>query len=167
MKKSIIVLRAITVLFLVVCIILTYRLSTGLISNLQIYSKIKLIPFSFWLFVILVCVNLLLEDTGFIKIGAIIIIFVGCFTLIYELVNTSTSYDLVTTDEYELLLETVEAQSSETYNVYKKDSIFYSRYVGSITVANYYNKSYEIVDDTFLVTKCTDVSCITAELDLE
>ncbi len=167
MNKMTIVLRIVTLLFLVLCSLLTYKLSNGLISNLQVYFRIRLIPFTLWMFIILIAINFLVADSGFIKVGAIILIFTGIFTIIHQMVNTTASYDIVTSEKHELLLETLEASSSETYNIYKKENAFYSRYVGSITVANYYDKSYEIVGDTFVVTKCTDISCITAEIDLE
>ncbi|MDC0558789.1 hypothetical protein OAO42_00105 [Candidatus Izimaplasma bacterium] len=167
MKKTKLGLAVLIVLFLVLYVLLTCKLSNGFISNVQVYSRIQLIPLTFWIFVILIAVYVLISDSGFFKIGAIIIVATGLFVLTLQMVNSTSSYDTITTDEYDLVVEIVWAPSNETFNVYEKENIFFSKFVGSITVADYYDKSYEVVGDSFIIQKCTEVSCITAEIDLE
>ena len=167
MKKNKRILRIITILFFIMYALLTLKFSNGLISNLQAYINLQLIPIMFWSFMILVSINLLIADTGFIKIGAIIGVVTGVLVLIFTMLNNTSTFDLVTSDKYQLIVETVGSPDTGRVIVYKKDNLFFSKFVGSALVADNYDLSYEIVGDSLILTKCSVNGCITDEINLE
>ncbi len=167
MKKNKFILRIITILFFLVYILLTFKFYNGLILNLQGYSMLQFIPIMFWSFIILTCIDLLIADVGFIKIGAILGIVAGSLILIFQMVNNTSDFDKITSDKYELIVEIEDLSDRVRVIVYKKDSIFFSKFVDSVIVRDYYNFSYEIVGDSLIITKCSVNSCITDEIDLE
>lgn len=167
MKKNKLILRIITISFLLMYVLLTYKFYNGFIANLQVYSSCQLIPIMFWCFMILVSINLLIADTGFIKIGAIIGVVTGILVLIFIMLNNTSTFDLVTSDKYQLIVETVGSPDTGRVIVYKKDNLFFSKFVGSALVADNYDLSYEIVGDSLILTKCSVNGCITDEIELE
>jgi hypothetical protein len=116
---------------------------------------------------ILACINLLIADTGFIKIGAVLGIIAGSLILIFQMVNNTSDFDKITSDKYELIVEIEDLSDRVRVIVHKKDSIFFSKFVDSVIVRDYYNFSYEIVGDSLIITKCSVDSCLTDEIDLE
>jgi hypothetical protein len=121
----------------------------------------------FWFFMILASINLLVADTGFLKIGAVLGIVTSVFILGFQMVTNTSSFELVTSDKYELIVETVGSPDPGRVIVYKKDNLFFSNFVGSTRIDHYYDLSYEIVGDSLILTMCTVNSCITDEIDLE
>ena len=167
MKKKILTVRILILLFFLIDILLIIKLTNGYISNLQVYSNIHLVTAMSWLFILLVFLNLLLSDTGFMKIGGVVGIITAAFTLAFQMTNPTSSYESITSDKYVLIIETLGAPDTGKILLYKKENPFFSKYIGSMSVATYYDSSYEIVGDSFIVTKCTVNSCITDEIDLE
>ncbi|KFZ27272.1 MAG: hypothetical protein KQ78_00483 [Candidatus Izimaplasma bacterium HR2] len=167
MRKIKLGLNITSIILLILIIILLIQFSNGLILNLQVYMFLGVSYTMFWLLVILIGINILISDSGFLKIGAIIIIVTGVFTLVFQGINNTSTYELLTSDKYILTVETISYTNEEFISVYKKDNIFFSKYVGVIKVSHIYEFSYEIVGDTFIVTKCSGDLCITSELDLE
>ena len=147
--------------------LLTYKFFNGYISNLQVYFSLQLIPIMFWLFIILVCINLLIADTGFLKIGAVFGIVMGVFTMTFQTITNTSSFDLITSDKHELIVEIVSPPDGGRIIVYKKDSLFFSEFIGAVRVDDYNTFTYEIVLDSFIITICTGDSCITDKIDLE
>ena len=167
MRKFKFVLRIITILVFLMYVLLTFKFYNGLILNLQGYSRLQFIPIMFWSFMILACINLLIADTGFIKIGAVLGIIAGSLILIFQMVNNTSDFDKITSDKYELIVEIEDLSDRVRVIVHKKDSIFFSKFVDSVIVRDYYNFSYEIVGDSLIITKCSVDSCLTDEIDLE
>lgn len=167
MNKTKLVLKLMFILFLMMYIILTFKSFNGLIPNLQAYSNLKFIPIMFWLFVILFFINLIIADIGFIKLGAVIGIVTGVFILVFQMVYNTSSFDLITSSKYELIVETIVSPDIGRVKVYKKDSQFFSKFVGSVLVDDDYDYSYEIVGDSFIISMCNLNYCITDEIDLE
>lgn len=161
------ILSALILICIFIYILLTIKFSNGSIANLQVYSRVHIIPIVFWTFIILLCVVLLISDTGFIKIGAFLTLATSAFALVFQMVNVVSTFETVSSENYDLILETISSTDSDRIKVYKRDNIFFSSFIGSTTLANYYDVSYDIVGDLLIFTKCTENSCLTSEIDLE
>lgn len=162
--KKILVLIA-TFLFFVYLFLL-FKLYNGLILNLQVYSSLNLITLIFWSGIILICIHFILADIGFMKIGAILTFFTGLLVVIFQILNNTTSYDIVTSDKYKLIVEIIEEPGTIEFKVYNKENILFSEYVDSITIVDNFIVSYDIVGDEFIVTKCNINVCLTDEMEL-
>lgn len=120
----------------------------------------------FWSFIILVFVTMLVGDTGFLKLGAVIGVITGVLILVFQMVNNTSTYDLMKSDNYTLIVETDSSPGERSVNVYTKDSLFFSKYVGNVKIQDIYDTSYEMIGDSFIINKCTLNSCVTVEIDL-
>lgn len=166
MKMKHILMVMIGLLFLIY-VFLTIQFSKGLILNLQVYLDYKFVPLAFWSFVIVLGVYFTLEDIGFMKIGAIMVIIVGVFTIILQVVNNTSEFDLIESDNYELIIESINPPDPRSVVVYKKVSPLFSELIKTAQIPDHYDVSYEIVGDALIITKCTTVSCNSVSVDLE
>lgn len=161
------VLEVVMILLFLIYVLLTIKFSNGLILNLQAYSNYKFIPLVFWTFTIVVSIYLTQADIGFMKIGAFLGITTGVFIILIQMGNNTTEFDLIESDNYELIIEKVGSPDPGSITVYKKISPFFSEYVDTIQVADNYDLSFEIVGDTLIINRCTTISCVEIEIELE
>ena len=167
MKKKILRLSILAVLFFLMFSILSIKFYNGFIPNIQTYSNLQFIPTLFWLFLITIFTIIIAGDNGFMKIGAVFGIATGIIVIIFLIVNNSSSFELITSDKYELIVETENIPGITNINVYEKDGLFFSKFVDNAKIQDIYELSYEIVGDSFVITMCSINSCITLDIDLE
>ena len=155
------------ILMLLIFIILAIMNVFGLIINLQGFFNYRITPFVFWTFFILMCLAVLIADTGVLKMIAILGVINGLLLLGFQVLNNTSEFDIIRSDDQTVIVERVGFPEPGEVNVYKQMNIFHSKYIGRVPVGHYHELSYEIVDDTLIITKCTQVSCIPMEVDLE
>lgn len=161
------VLGLVIILLFLIYVFLTIQFSKGLILNLQLYSNYNLIPFVFWTFTILLSVFLTLTDIGFLKIGAIMGIMAGVLIITLQMVNTTSEFDLIESNDYKLIVERIGSPDPGKITVYKRVNPFFSEYVDSIQVASNYDLTFEIIGDTLIMSRCTTIACVPIEIELE
>jgi len=154
-------------LLLLIYVLLTLLVSKGYILNLQVFINFNLIPLVFWMFVILAGLRVIMADIGFLKLGGVLIMATAFIILVTQLSYTNIKYESFNNENYELIVSVSENSDYHSVSVYKNVNLIYSEYLDTISVTVQYTISYEIVDDTFIVHKCTEVSCIDEIVELE
>ena len=160
-------LRIMIGLLFLIYVYLTIQSSNGLILNLQVNLDYKFLPLAFWSFVIALGILFTLEDIGFMKIGAMMVIIVGVFTIILQVVNNTSEFDLIESEEYELIIETVNPPDPGRVVVNKRVSPLFSELVETVQISDHYVVTFEITGDTLIINKCTTVSCNPVTVDLK
>ena len=161
------VLEIVIILLFSIYVFITIKFSNGMILNLQAYSNYNLIPLVFWTFTIVIGIYLTQADIGFMKIGAFLGIITGVFIILLQIVNNTSEFDLIESDDYGLIVEKVGSPDPGRITIYKKESPLFSEYVDTIQVASNYDLFFEIVGDTLVVSRCTSIACVEIEIDLE
>lgn len=161
------VLRIVIIFLFLMFVFLIIQFSRGLILNLQVYSNFKLIPLIFWTLIIAISAYLTLADIGFMKIGAILGIITGVLVILLQMVYNTSEFDLIESNDYQLIVETIGSPDPGSINVYKRVSPLFSEYVENIKVADNYDLSFEIVGETLIMNRCTSNACVEIEIELE
>lgn len=164
MKKAITYIAAI---LFIIFVCLTILESRGNILNLQVYININLLPLIFWLFVGFLGVRIVMADLGFLKIGGVLNVLVAFVILATQLSYNDIKFESLKSEDYELILSINRSSDNRYVSVYKKVNGIYSEYLDTISVTSQYSMSYEIIDDTFVLHKCTEVTCIEDVVELE
>lgn len=163
-KKALII---VIILLFVLNIFLTIQFANGSILNLQAYIDFKIVPILFWGLIIAVSLYFTLADIGFLKIAAILGIITGVFVILFQMVYNTSEFDPFKSSEHELIIQRVNAPDDGFVHIYKKSGPFFSKKVESVRIAHYYELTFEIIGDTLIMNKCTEVSCIPVEIDLQ
>lgn len=166
MKKSTWITGIVIGLYIISYIIVTAKQMNGYILRLQGFIDIPILTVMFWLLVFWICYKAIIGDTGFMKIGAVLAATCGVFLLLFLFVSNERDYDLISSDDYELVVEIIHADNSKRVSVFKKEGLFFSKYVDYVVVSNNYELFYEIDGSTFKVSKCLDETCDIEEISL-
>lgn len=156
-----------TILSFLMYVLLTVMFMNGLILNLQGYIDFKIIPIVFWGFIILLNLVFTMADIGFLKIAAFMGIFIAAFIILFQMVNNTSEFELIDSGDYELIVQRINSPDTGFVIVYKKTGPLFSKTIESIQVPHYYELNFEIVDEILIMNKCTKVSCIPVEIELE
>lgn len=155
------------IMFLVIFLVLWIQELNGYILNIQAYFGLRLSLVSFWLLMTLIFVRVILSDSGFFKLGSAIGLLTCAIVLIVNFTIKDYQYEAVKSDQYQVVIEKVEVRSIIEFNIYQRDNFLFSRYVDKINAQTYYDITYELIDDRFVVTKCGVATCRSYEIVLE
>lgn len=126
----------------------------------QRFISVSIPTLVFWVAALALSVKLTSLDIGYMKIGTILGMIVTLYAIVYGFVMTSDEYIHIRNEEYVLVIKIEETEGTNyRYNVYKKDTIMTSSYVGFFLLGPHYESTFEIVGDELIITKCTDVTC--------
>jgi len=101
------------------------------------------------------------------KIGAIMGIMTGVLVIALQMVNNTSKFDLIESGDYELIVERIGSPDPGKVLVYKRVNPLFSEFVESIQVSDNYDLSFEVVGDTLIINRCTTISCVPIEVELE
>lgn len=167
MKKKLRILEISSAILFVIYIFTTYQYANGSILRIQAYSDLSLIPVFFWGAFLLIGIRIMKGDTGFIRIGIVLGLGLGCFVMIRQIVFNPYEFERIHVDNHDIIV-LVETYPDDRYVVvYQKQNLLFSTFVGSVQVPLVYELSYELDGDTVIVYKCAEVSCVTNEINLE
>jgi ABC-type transport system involved in multi-copper enzyme maturation permease subunit len=166
MKKQRKILILSTIVSFILLIIVWTQEINGHILNIQAYLDLKIFLVLFWLSIGLLFILILISDTGFLKLGALLGLFTSVLVLIISLAINNTQFESMKSDTHKLVLEIIDESTYYELRVYEKENLFFSEIVKSTTVPKYYDFSYEIVGDKFIITKCGTSTCNTEEIEL-
>ena len=166
MKRKTIIQLAIVALSFALYITLIVKNANGYLIRLQAYIDLPLITGMTWIFMMWLCIVILKGDTGFMKIGAGLGVFGSAFVLLFSIVSNEASYEMVTSSDYELIVEVIDMPLSQRINLYEQNDLFFSKYLDYVIVSTNYVITYEIVDDSFVIYKCLDTVCDTESIEL-
>ncbi|MBN2890918.1 MAG: hypothetical protein JXL97_03550 [Bacteroidales bacterium] len=166
MKKQRKILIISTIISFILLIIVWSQEINGHILNIQAYLDIEIFLVLFWLFFGMIFMLILISDTGFLKLGALLGLFTSILVLIISLAINNTDFEPMKSDNHNLVLEISDQTTYYEIKVYEKDNIFFSKLVKTTSVPTYYEFTYEIVGDKFIITKCGVSTCNTEEINL-
>jgi hypothetical protein len=166
MKKETIFEITGVISIIMILVFLIAKLSYGYMIMLQGYIDISIIRILFWVLLLIIFLIILTKDVGFIKLGAILGVFVCFYSLVSLYILNDTNFEIVSDDKYDLVIEFVDSPELRYIVVYQKQDLLFSKYVEQVTLGKHYDISYEINEDKFVITKCTEISCQTEEIDL-
>lgn len=152
---------------LVVFLLLWIQELNGYILNIQGYFGLRWTLVVFWAFIALVFIRTMISDTGFLKLGSVLGVFTCGLILIVNYSIKDYNYEIVKSEEYHIVIEKVEENSSIVFNVYQRKNFLFSEYIDSINVHDYYEITYEFIDNRFIVTKCGVATCRSEEIILD
>lgn len=163
-RKRIIMTILITLVILVGLWILEYN---KIVLNVQAYFNLRIGLVLFWIFFGLIFYLILKSDTGFFKIGAFIGIFTAFVVLIINTAINDTDFQSLKSDNQKIVLEITDQPTNYQIQVYDRQNFLFSKYLGEVKVAKYYEFSYYIENDEFVVERCGVSSCSYLTVPLE
>lgn len=154
-------------IYIIIIALLTIQQSTGRLLRFQSLFDVSIITMMFWILVTSISVWIMVGDNGFLKIGAAFGVLLGIYTFVFYSITSPTDFQSLSSNDHVLLLEYVETSGTRYVNIYEKENLLFSEFVGKINIASHYAIEFEIDGDEFVVHKCTDLACQESRLDLE
>jgi len=156
----------IIILFLLFFVLLFQNINNQIL-RIQAYFDLSLITAIFWILVLLLSLKILYSDTGFLKIGAVLGIILTGVMFIFLMIIKPNQYDLVNSDNYEVIIEIDQSLDSRVINVYQRNNFFFSKKIHSFQAPDYYDYKYEIIESDLIISRCTEISCINEVISLD
>jgi hypothetical protein len=139
----------------------------GIILNIQAYFNLRISLFVFWVFFAMIFWLILKSDTGFFKIGAMIGIFTAFVVLIINTAINDTDFQPLKSEDQKIVLEITDQPTYYQIKVYDRQNFLLSEYLDEVKVAKYYEYTYYIEDNEFVVERCGVSSCTYLTVPLE
>lgn len=139
----------------------------GSILNIQGYFYMWIPLFVLWVFFAEIFLFVLKSDTGFFKLISMLGIILAIVILIINPVIDDTDFESLKNEDQKIVLEIIDQPSYYQILVYDRQNFLFSEYLDEIKVAKYYEFTYYIEDDEFVVKRCGVSSCTYLTVPLE
>jgi hypothetical protein len=152
--------------FLILVILWTSGVK-GSILNIQGYFYMWIPLFILWVFFAEIFLFVLKSDTGFFKLISMLGIILAIVILIINPVIDDTDFQSLKNEDQKVVLEIIDQPTYYQIRVYNRQNFLFSKYIDEVKVDKYYEYTYYIEDDEFVVKRCGVSSCTYLTVPLE
>lgn len=166
-KKQIIIMRLISILFMIMGGVLSVLYQDDKILAIQLYTGLELPKLFYMIGLLILVVSFVWNDIGFFKLAIVIGILAVSLALILFITNNRTRYMLLENDEHRIIVQHTINENNTNYVFFERDTFFTYIKFAQHPKPNTYDSTLTLEGNRIVVEKCDDTYCFYEYVNLD